>query len=158
MQDGLAEIYTDGSCHTQQKIGTWVAIILVDTGKKILSGTAKDTSHNRMELTAVTEAIDYIKNHYGNTISIKVYTDSQYVKGLPVRKEKLVKEDFTSGKGNPLQNADLVKTFFKTISKLSVELVKIKAHQKSTDVVNYNREADMLSRKLLRNAVDEISN
>lgn len=158
MQDGLTEIYTDGSCHTKYKIGTWVAILLVDTGKEILSGTAKNTTHNRMELKAVIEAIEYIKNHYSNTITIKVYTDSQYVTGLPVRKEKLLKDDFTTGKGNPLQNADLVKTFFETISKLSVELVKIKAHQKKTYVVNYNREADMLSRKLLRAAVDDINN
>ena len=156
MQDGLAEIYTDGSCHTQHRIGTWVAIILLGTERKILSGTVKDTTHNRMELMAVVKAIEYIKIHLANTTSVKVYTDSQYVTGLPVRKEKLVKADFTSGKGNPLQNADLVKTFLESISNLSIEFVKIKAHQKSTDVVNYNREADMLSRKLLRTAVDEI--
>ena len=67
MQDGLAEIYTDGSCHTQHKIGTWVAIILMDTEKKILSGTVKDTTHNRMELMAVVKAIEYIKIHLANT-------------------------------------------------------------------------------------------
>ena len=106
---------------------------------------------------AVLKAIEYIKIHLVNITSIKVYTDSQYVTGLPVRKEKLAKDDFSSGKGNPLQNADLVKTFFETISKLSIEFVKIKAHQKRTDVVNYNREADMFSRKLLRTAVDDIS-
>lgn len=158
MQDGLAEIYTDGSCHTQHRIGTWVAIIFVGTGKKILSGKAKDTSHNRMELTAVTEAIEYILNHCGTIKSVKVYTDSQYVKGLPVRKEKLVKDDFTSRNGTPLQNADLVKTFYASMSKLSVELVKVKAHQKTTGMVNYNREADMVSRKLLRKAVNDSCN
>jgi hypothetical protein len=30
---------------------------------------------------------------------------------------------------------------------------KIKAHQKKTDVINYNIEADLLSRKLVREAV-----
>ena len=156
MQERLAEIYTDGSCHTQHKIGTWVAIVFTGTNKTILSGTVKVTTHNRMELMAVLKAVEYIKIHLVNITTIKVYTDSQYVAGLPVRKEKLAKADFSSGKGNALQNADLVKTFFETISKLSIEFIKIKAHQKSTDIVNYNREADMLSRKLLRTAVEEI--
>ena len=64
--------------------------------------------------------------------------------------------DFTVGKGNTMQNADLVKTFFECLPVLSVELIKIKAHQKKTDVINFNRGADMLSRKLLRNAVEAI--
>jgi ribonuclease HI len=55
-----------------------------------------------------------------------------------------------------MQNADLVKGFFETLQVLTIEFIKIKAHQKKTDVINYNREADMLSRKLLRNAVEEI--
>jgi ribonuclease HI len=156
MQDGSTEIYTDGSCHTQHKLGTWAAIVFTGTKKIVLSGTVIDTTHNRMELMAVVKALEYIKIHLANTTSVKVYTDSQYVTGLPVRKEKLVKANFTSGKGNPLQNVDLVKTFFEAISMLSIEFIKIKAHQKSSDVVNYNREADMLSRKLLRTAAEKI--
>jgi ribonuclease HI len=156
MQDGSADIYTDGSCHTQHKIGTWVAIVFTGTNKAILSGTVKDTTHNRMELMAVVKAVEYIKIHMVNCTSVTVFTDSQYVTGLPERNEKLTKAGFINGKRNPLQNAELVKLFYKTISKLSIEFIKIKAHQKSTRVVNYNREADMLSRKLLRTAVEEI--
>jgi ribonuclease HI len=157
MKEGLAEIFTDGSCHTQYKIGTWAAIIFTGAKKKILSGTGKDTTHNRMELTAVIKAIEYVRTHYKNTTSIKVYTDSQYVTNLPLRRQKISEADFTTQRGAPLQNADLVKTFFETLSVLSIEFIKIKAHQKKTDVVNGNREADMLSRKLLRNAVEEFS-
>ena len=57
-----------------------------------------------MELMAAVRAIEYIKIHFGNTSSVNLYTDSQYVTGLPVRKDKLVKANFTSGKGYPLQN------------------------------------------------------
>ena len=45
-----AEIYTDGSCHTQQCIGAWAAIILIDQQKIVLSGRENDTTHNRMEI------------------------------------------------------------------------------------------------------------
>ena len=64
MSEQLAEIYTDGSCHTQKRIGAWVAIILTGTEKKVLSGIVQDTTHNRMELYAVIKGIEYIKNNY----------------------------------------------------------------------------------------------
>lgn len=156
MPEELTEVYTDGSCHTQRRIGAWVAIVFTETKKKLLSGIVKDTTHNSMELMAVIKAIQYVKEHHGNISTIRIYTDSQYVTGLPERKEKIELTGFITGKGNTLQNADLVKTFFETLSTLPVEFVKVKAHQKKTDIVNHNREADMLSRKLLRNAVDEI--
>ena len=34
----LAEIYTDGSCYTQNLIGAWVAILLIGPEKVILAG------------------------------------------------------------------------------------------------------------------------
>jgi ribonuclease HI len=156
MHERLAEIYTDGSCHTQLKIGAWVAIVFTGTYKTILSGTVKDTTHHRMELMAVVKGVEYIKTHLANITSVIVYTDSQYVAGLPQRKENLVNADFITGTGKLLQNADLIQVFLESISKLPIRFVKIKAHQKSNGEVNHNREADMLSRKLLRTAVEEI--
>ena len=151
----LAEIYSDGSCHTQYRIGTWVAIIFIGTEKKVLSATVPDTTHNRMELTAVIKAIQYLKVHYRLIKTIRIFSDSQYVTGLPARKEKIISPDFSTTKRNSMQNADLVKTFLELLSWLSIEFIKIKAHQKQGDTINYNREADKLSRKLLRKAVEE---
>ena len=156
MSETLAEIYTDGSCHTQHRIGTWVAIIFTGGKKKVLSATIHDTTHNRMELTAVIKSIQYLQIHYRHITTIRVFTDSQYVTGLPQRKGKIALADFKTEKGNILQNADLVKIFLKLLSSLSIELIKIKAHQKKDDTINYNREADQLCRRLLRKAVKEI--
>ena len=155
MPEIFAEVYTDGSCHTQLKIGVWVAIIFIGNKKKILSATVTDTTHNRMELTAVIKSIQYLKTHFGFITTIRIITDSQYVTGLAARKEKIVLSDFTTAKKNLIQNADLVKTFLQLLSSVSVELIKIKAHQKETGTINYNREADILSRKLLRKAVEQ---
>ena len=154
MPEEIAELYTDGSCHPKHRAGAWVAIVFIGNDKKILSETVKDTTNNRMELTAVIKAIEYVKVHHESITSIKVYTDSQYVTDLPERKKKIAATDFITGKGTTLQNTDLVKTFFESLLVLPVEFIKIKAHQKKTDVINHNREADMLSRKLLRNAVE----
>ena len=155
MSETFAEIYTDGSCHTQRKTGVWVAFIFIGNEKKVLSAIVTDTTHNRMELTAVIKSIQYLKTHYRLITTIRIFTDSQYVTGFPGRKEKITSSDFNTQKGNPLQNADLVKTFLLLLSSISIEFIKIKAHQKQTDTINYNREADKLSRKLLRKAVDQ---
>jgi ribonuclease HI len=154
-----AEIYTDGSCHTQHRIGAWVAILLIGPEKKqVLSGTALDTTHNRMELEAVIRGIKWIRTHYPAITAIRLYTDSQYVTNLPLRGEKLAALDFTTRKGNVLANADLVKELLEQLTRPPVELVKIKAHQKSNGAVNYNTEADKLPRKLVREALYWLTN
>ena len=155
MEKQNVEIYTDGSCHTQHCIGTWVAIIFNGKKKQVLSGKMKDTTHNQMELIAVINAIEYVKLHYGNASSVRVYTDSQYVIMIPERKKKMELAGFTTKKGSAVQNADLVKKLLDLFSSVHVEVIKIIAHQKKTDTNNYNREADMLSRKLLRKVIQE---
>ncbi len=157
MPEEVAEIYTDGSCHTQIRTGAWVAIVFTGTEKNILSAIIPGTTHNRMELIAVIKGIQYLLAHKRFITTIRVYSDSQYVIGLPARREKIVSGNYATAKGKELQNVDLVKTFFELLSLITIELVKVKAHQKQGDKLNYNREADMLCRKLLREAVEKDS-
>jgi ribonuclease HI len=149
MREDVAEIYTDGSCHTQSRTGAWVAIIFTATEKKILAETVANTTHNRMELSAVIKAIEYIKRNYPGITTVRLFSDSQYVVGLPGRKEKLSAAGFSTKKGSSIQNADLVKKLFEHLSTLPVELIKVKAHQKQGAALNYNIEADKLSRKMV---------
>lgn len=155
MPEASAEIYTDGSCHTQYRTGTWVAIVFLGTVKEVLSDTVQHTTHNRMELMAVIKGIQYVLAHCCSGTLIRVYTDSQYVTGLPVRKEKIVLQNFTTQKGNALQNADLVAVLFELLSAQPIVFINVKAHQKQGDRINHNREADMLCRQLLRRAVEK---
>ena len=146
-------IYTDGSCHTQQCAGAWVSIIFINEEKIILSGTELQTTHNRMELLAVIEGLKYVQNNCPNPTLITVITDSQYVTGLQARETKFIEQQYTTKKGNTISNADLVKTLLGYINILPVAFIKIKAHQKKTDVANYNIEADILSRNMVRQMV-----
>lgn len=156
MPNEIIEIYTDGSCHTQHCIGAWVAIIFVAGQKTILSGQELDTTHNRMELQAVIKALDYVNQINIKKTSISIITDSQYVTGLQGKAQKFTAQKFETKKGSAIRNADLVKELLVLINFISVEFVKIKAHQKSTAVVNYNIEADKLSRSIVRKAVKEL--
>jgi ribonuclease HI len=106
-----------------------------------------------MELLAVIRAINFLQDHYKEITAIKIYSDSQYVTGLEQRKEKFISLGFESKKGKPLHNADLVKQLLTMYESYSVETVKIKAHQKRNGINDFNIEADVLSRKLVREAL-----
>ena len=151
-----AEIYTDGSCHTQQCIGAWAAVLLIDEQKIVLTGKEKDTTHNRMEILAVINSIKYIQQNFETITKIKIVSDSQYVIGLVGRQSKFTASDFTTKTGKDIRNVDLVKELLLLLSLINVQFVKIKAHQKATEVVNYNIEVDKLSRQLVREAVRKL--
>lgn len=149
------QIYTDGSCHTQLKLGAWAAILLVDKNTVEIKGVEENTTHNRMELLAVLKALDYITETL-EFDGIQVFSDSQYVVDIQKRKEKLLRSDFLTQSGLPIQNIDLVKKLIFFMNEYSIEFYKVKAHQKETLSINYNREVDKLVRKLLRNEVEKL--
>ncbi len=142
------EIYTDGSSHTQKLIGAWAAIIYYNESKIIIKQVETNTSHNRMEMQAVIQAIKFVDTNYSTNIPIIINSDSQYVVNLVDRKEKLKKNEFITKKGNPVKNLDLVITLIDQIETHEITFNKIKAHVKDGDIKN--REVDLLVRKLMR--------
>ncbi len=142
------EIYTDGSSHTQKLIGAWAAIIYYNKTKIIIKQVETNTSHNRMEMQAVIQAIKFVDTNYSSNIPIIINSDSQYVVNLVDRKEKLKKNEFITKKGNPVKNLDLVITLIDQIETHEITFNKIKAHVKDGDIKN--REVDLLVRKLMR--------
>src|SRR3546814_6824137 len=63
------EIATDGACKGNPGPGGWGAVIRAGTREKDLSGGAADTTNNRMELTAVIEALNALKRPCRVTLS-----------------------------------------------------------------------------------------
>ena len=144
------QIYTDGSCHTQLRIGAWAAIILWETEVIELVGHQYDTTHNAMEILAVLKAIDFILEKNFPYTTIEIISDSQYVVRILERKQKLVNANFLTKKNKPIRNVALVKKLIKHIDTLPLIFTKIKAHQKKTSQINYNRVADQLARTEVR--------
>lgn len=68
-------IYTDGACSGNPGPGGWAAILIYQGIEKELSGGSPSTTNNRMELTAVIEALSALKY----PCSVMLYSDSQYV-------------------------------------------------------------------------------
>ena len=68
-------IYTDGACSGNPGPGGWGAILIYGTHKRELSGGEADTTNNRMELTAVIQALSLLKD----PCIVELWSDSKYV-------------------------------------------------------------------------------
>ncbi len=69
------EIFTDGACKGNPGPGGWGAVLRAGGHEKELSGHAPATTNNRMEMTAVIEALNALKG----PCEVQLYTDSKYV-------------------------------------------------------------------------------
>ncbi|MFM2052886.1 MAG: hypothetical protein RL456_923 [Pseudomonadota bacterium] len=69
-------IYTDGACKGNPGPGGWGAWLVSGDHQKELWGGEPETTNNRMEMTAVIEALASLKR----TCEVTLYTDSEYVK------------------------------------------------------------------------------
>ena len=71
----MIDIFTDGACSGNPGPGGWAAILRYGTQEKELWGGTPQTTNNRMELTAVIEALGALRRKGPVTI----HTDSRYV-------------------------------------------------------------------------------
>jgi ribonuclease HI len=69
-------IYTDGACKGNPGPGGWGAVLQYNGRVREIFGGETHTTNNRMELTAVIQALETLKRR----CAVAVYTDSQYVK------------------------------------------------------------------------------
>ena len=75
MHKKTVEIFTDGACSGNPGPGGWGAVLRFMGREKELSGGEVDTTNNRMELTAVIEALSALKE----PCKVSLTTDSKYV-------------------------------------------------------------------------------
>jgi ribonuclease HI len=68
-------IYTDGACSGNPGPGGWGTIIVYNEIEKELCGGEKNTTNNRMELTAVIEGLAALKE----PCQVHIVSDSKYV-------------------------------------------------------------------------------
>lgn len=69
------EIFTDGACSGNPGKGGWGAVLRFNGVEKELCGGERETTNNRMELTAVIEALSALREPCAVTLT----SDSKYV-------------------------------------------------------------------------------
>lgn len=120
------EIFTDGACSGNPGAGGWGALLRYRDIEKELSGGEIQTTNNRMELTAVIEALKALKT----TCNITIYTDSKYVMSgicewMPNWKRNNWK---TANKKADVKNVDLWLQLDDLIQKHEIRWVWVKGH------------------------------
>jgi len=119
-------IYTDGACSGNPGPGGWAAVLIHGRHERVITGSEKETTNNRMELTAVVEALRVLKQR----CRVLVHTDSSYVvnafhEGWIDR--WLAKGWKTAGK-TPVKNRDLWESLLSLTGRHDVRFVKVKGH------------------------------
>ncbi|GHU00874.1 ribonuclease H [Alphaproteobacteria bacterium] len=119
-------IFTDGACSGNPGPGGWAAILETKGGaRRELSGGSPATTNNRMELTAVIEALSALKEPCAATIT----TDSQYVKnGATAWIFAWRKNGFRTSAKKPVKNQDLWQALDKLLSPHSISWQWVKGH------------------------------
>jgi ribonuclease HI len=97
-------IYSDGACKGNPGPGGWGAWLRSGDHLKELWGGDPATTNNRMELTAVIEALASLKR----TCQIDLYTDSEYVKnGITTWIHGWKRRGWKTADGKPVKNVEL---------------------------------------------------
>ena len=132
-------IYTDGACSGNPGPGGWGAILSYNGREKELSGGEKQTTNNRMELTAVISALEALRE----PCVVELYSDSKYVidalsKGWAEswRKKNWIKSD-----KKPALNPDLWERLLDLTAVHSVRYHWVKGHADN----EYNNRCDALA-------------
>ena len=121
----MLKIWTDGSCLGNPGPGGW-AFIATD-GKNVAerSGGEKDTTNNRMELTAVIRALTAAKKHD----ELELHTDSQYVKnGMEKWVQQWKNNNWKNAERKPVKNKELWQQLDQLAQTKRIKWVWVKGH------------------------------
>lgn len=107
----------------------------------------ENPTNNRAEMTAVIEALTKVNSEMNLGAEINIYTDSQYViQCFTSTGEKYKNRGYKKKNGDPVPNADLVKTGMELIQDRHVIFHKVRAHTGGEDELSIgNWHADRLA-------------
>ena len=120
-------VYTDGSCNPNPGPGGWGFVSIDPDGDWMVNGGEADTTNNRMELTAIVEALKF----HASAKTITIYTDSKL---CLMCAQKLWKRK---------KNADLWALYDRAASGKTILWRKVKAHRGD----KYNEMVDLLAKE-----------
>ena len=144
-------IFTDGACRGNPGPGGWGVLLQMGGAeegqreRKELWGGEKNTTNNRMELTAVIRALEALKR----PVAARVHTDSQYVqKGISEWIRNWKRNGWRTSEKKPVKNADLWQRLDELSRGHEIAWIWVKGHAGHPG----NERADQLARR----GIDEL--
>jgi len=145
MAEQTIDIFTDGACRGNPGPGGWGAILRAGANEKELWGGEPATTNNRMEMTAVIQALSALKR----PVVARVYTDSQYVlKGISEWIHGWKRNGWRTSDKKPVKNAELWQELDRLRAPHKIEWIWVKGHAGHPE----NERADALANR----GIDEL--
>jgi ribonuclease HI len=138
-------IYCDGACSGNQftrNKGGWGAVLRYGDHVREISGGERDTTNQRMELTACISALEILKKR---PLRVDVYSDSAYLVSC-IRQgwyRKWQLNGWRNAAKKPVENRDLWERLIALLGSHEVAFHKVEGHHG----VELNERADALARK-----------
>ena len=120
------EIYTDGACRGNPGPGGWGAVLVYGERKKELSGGERETTNNRMELSAAIAALSALKE----PCLVDLYSDSKYLVDAVTLGwlEGWRSRGYKRGRNEAVLNPDLWEKLYGLLTEHTVTFHWVKGH------------------------------
>ena len=139
------EVFTDGACRGNPGPGGWGVLMRYGTEERSLFGGEKDTTNNRMELTAVIEGLAALTQ----PCQVVLTSDSTYVlKGIQEWMPNWKKRGWKTAAKKPVKNVDLWQKLDRVIGEHKIDWRWVKGHSGHRE----NEIADQLANQ----GIDEL--
>ena len=144
----IVTLYTDGACSGNPGPGGWAAVLTFGGKEKEMSGSAPETTNNRMELLAVICGLGALKK----PCQVEVYSDSTYVVDAVSRHwlSGWMKNGWKTSAGTAVANQDLWMMLTDLLRYHQVRFLKVKGHAED----EMNNRCDALARGAIRKYQD----
>ena len=135
----LVDIYTDGACSGNPGAGVYCSILIYNGVEKVVSGNELDTTNNRMEIMAVINGLECLKE----PCEVNLYSDSQYVvdefnQGWILSWQN---SGWRTANKKEVKNIDLWQKLLELCAVHKVNFIKVKGHADN----EYNNRCDKIA-------------
>ena len=132
-------VYTDGACRGNPGKGGWGAVLVYKGVERELSGGERETTNNRMELSAAIYALEALKE----PCEVELVTDSKYLADAVTLGwlEGWRARGWRRADKKPVLNPDLWERVYALLQKHTVTITWVKGHAGHP----YNERCDALA-------------
>jgi len=137
------QLITDGACLGNPGPGGWATILRYNGTHKEMHGSERETTNNRMELTAAIEGLRALKER----CEVEVVTDSEYLKnGITTWIANWKRNGWKTSARKPVMNQDLWEELDGLVNRHQVRWTWTKGHANHAD----NNRCDELATEAAR--------
>jgi len=140
------QIFTDGACQGNPGPGGWAAILRYQDREKEIYGCARETTNNRMELSAAIESLRLLKQ----PCEVELTTDSEYLKnGITSWINGWKRNGWKTSAKKPVLNQDLWKALDELTQQHTIQWRWTKGHADHPE----NNRCDELATRAAREQI-----